>query len=153
MEAILEDYITPEELKKFWLTYENERRSRKDGIVSNQVRFEYAMALIRSRYPTDIMRGVNELEDLCSTGDPTARRDYLFYLAVGNTKLKEYDQAQKCVKQFLNVESTNRQAQELEKIIKERLTREGLIGIGIIGGAALAVGGLAAIGMALAKKH
>ena len=88
MEAILEDYITPEELKKYWLSYENERRSRKDGVVSNQTRFEYGLALIRSRYTTDIMRGVHEFEDLCSTGDPNARRDYLYYLALANTKLK-----------------------------------------------------------------
>lgn len=85
MEALLEDYITPDELKKFWQKYENERRS---GLATAQTRFEYALALIRSRYTTDILRGVHELEDLCSTGDAEARRDYLFYLALANTKLK-----------------------------------------------------------------
>jgi len=152
MEAILEDYISPEELKKFWLTYENERRSSKEGSVSPQTRFEYALALIRSRYSSDIMRGVHEFEDLCSTGDPNARRDYLYYLALANTKLKEYQRARDCIKKFLSVEPENRQAQELDKLIKDKLTKEGLLGMAMVGGAALAIGGLVGIGMALAKK-
>lgn len=92
------------------------------------------------------------LEDLCNSGMPEARRDYLFYLAVGNTKLKDYTRAKELVKKFLSVEPQNRQAQELDKYIQERLTKEGLMGMAVVGGAALVVGGLVGIGMALSKK-
>ncbi|CAG2175270.1 unnamed protein product, partial [Oppiella nova] len=122
------------------------------GVVSPQTRFEYALALIRSRYATDILRGVNEFEDLCSTGDPNARRDYLYYLALANTKLKEYQRARDCIKKFLSVEPDNRQAQELDRLIRDKLTKEGLLGMAMVGGAAVAIGGLIGIGMALAKK-
>lgn len=109
----------------------------------------YAWSLIRSKYRADVKRGIILLEDLCSSGDEdgkvtdmlksyrqfllmdislAARRDYLFYLSIANTKLGEYDRAHECVKKFLTVEPENRQAQELEKIIKDRMTKEGLKG-------------------------
>jgi len=152
MEALLEDYVTADELKKYWQKYENERRANSSGVADCQTRFEYALALIRSRYTTDILRGVHEFEDLCSTGEPNARRDYLFYLALANTKLKEYTRARDCIKKFLSVEPENRQAQELDKLIKDKMTKEGLLGMAMVGGAALAIGGLVGLGMALAKK-
>lgn len=86
------------------------------------------------------------LEELCQNGDSDARRDYLFYLAVGNTKLKDYARARQLVEKFLSVEPTNRQAQELEKYIQERLTKEGLLGMAIVGGATLAGGAIVIAG-------
>jgi hypothetical protein len=100
MEALLEDYISADELKKYWQKYENERRANSSGVADTQTRFEYALALIRSRYTTDILRGVHEFEDLCSTGEPNARRDYLFYLALANTKLKVFDSYYKLLIEF-----------------------------------------------------
>jgi fission 1 protein len=50
------------------------------------------------------------------------------------------------------VEPENRQAQELDKLIKDKMTKEGLLGMAMVGGAALAIGGLVGLGMALAKK-
>ena len=43
--------------------------------------------------------------------DETNKRDYLYYLAVGNTKLKEYATALKYMRALLQVEPGNRQAQ------------------------------------------
>lgn len=149
MEALLEDTAPTDELKKFEKAYYSEMNK---GGASNQTRFNYAWCLIRSRYRADIHRGIMLLEDLCSTGDSEARRDYLFYLAVGNTKIAEYQRAHDCIKKFLSVEPNNRQAQELEKLIKDRLTKEGLKGLAIASGAAIALGGLVGLGMALAKK-
>ena len=151
MEAILEDYITSGEIKKFWIAYEDERK-KNNGSVSPQTRFEYALALIRSRLRADVLRGIRELEDLCGTGDPQARRDYLFYLSVANTKLKEYQRAKECVKKFLQVEPENRQARELEKLINDKMTKEGLLGMAMVGGGVLAIGALVGLGMALTKK-
>jgi len=151
MEALLEDYISPSELSRYERQYYEETQGNREA--SAQTRFEYAWALIRSKYSSDIRRGVMMLEDLCHSGAEDARRDYLFYLAVGNTKLKEYQIAQGCVKKFLAVEPQNRQALELKKLIEERMTKEGLMGMAIVGGAALALGGVIGLGMALSKRH
>ena len=151
MEALLEDAAPVEELKQFERQYYDEMNA---GGATNQTRFNYAWCLIRSKYRADIHRGVMLLEDLCSSGDTEARRDYLFYLAIANTKLHEYQRAHELIKTFLNVEPSNRQARDLERLIKERMTKEGLKGLAIAGGAALVVGGLVGIGMALVgKKH
>lgn len=150
MEALLDETAPAEELKKFEKAYYEEMNR---GGASNQTRFNYAWCLIRSKYRADIHRGIMLLEDLCSTGDSEARRDYLFYLSIANTKIHEYQRAHDCIKRFLSVEPNNRQAQDLEKLIKDRLTKEGLKGLAIAGGAAIALGGLVGLGMALAKKH
>jgi fission 1 protein len=42
--------------------------------------------------------------------------------------------------------------QELEALIKNKMEKEGLIGMAIVGGATLAFGALVGIGMAMAKK-
>lgn len=59
--------------------------------------------------------------------------------------------ALKFVRGLLQVEPGNRQAQELEKIIRKKMEREGLIGMAVVGGATLALGGLVGLGIALAK--
>ncbi|XP_067143313.1 mitochondrial fission 1 protein [Centruroides vittatus] len=149
MEAILDDYVSSDDLKKFEINY-NEHLNR--GEVTSKIKFEYAWCLTRSRYPADIRRGVILLEDLFNNGDEQAKRDYLYYLAVGNTKLKEYNKASSYIKAFLSVEPTNRQAQELQKLIKDRMRKEGLMGMAIVGGAALALGGLVGLGVAMSRK-
>ena len=58
------------------------------GTVTNTIQFEYAWCLIRSKYPTDIKRGIFLLEDLLKSGSESARRDCLYYLAIGNSKVK-----------------------------------------------------------------
>ncbi|GFS94616.1 mitochondrial fission 1 protein [Nephila pilipes] len=149
MEEILEDYISSEDLKKFEAVYQNHLQ---DGSVTAREQFDYAWCLIRSKYPADIRRGVVLLEDLFLSGDATAKRDYMYYLAIGHTKLKDYNRALKLLSKFLSIEPTNRQAQELQRYVKEKMRKEGLLGMAIVGGAALAIGGVVGIGMALAKK-
>ena len=84
--------------------------------------------------------------------DESGKRDYLFYLAIGNARIKEYQTALKFVRGLLQVEPGNRQAQELEAIIKKKMEKEGLIGMAVVGGATLALGGLVGLGIALAKS-
>ena len=96
--------------------------------VSATSQFEYAWCLVRSRYPSDIRKGIILLEDLfqvrhcflvtneqqqifLQNRDETNKRDYLYYLAIGNTKLKEYATALKYIRALLQVEPGNRQAQ------------------------------------------
>lgn len=143
MEHMLEDTVPVEDLKKFEQKYHEELQA---GQVSSLAQFEYAWCLVRSRYPADIRKGIILLEDLFQNREGENKRDYLYYLAIGNTKLKEYATALKYVRALLQVEPGNRQAQELEVIVKKRLEKDGMVGMAVAGGAALAFGGLVGLG-------
>ncbi|XP_042900322.1 mitochondrial fission 1 protein [Parasteatoda tepidariorum] len=149
MEEILHDYVSTEDLKKFEAVYHS---NLQNGQVTTREQFDYAWCLIRSKYAADIRRGVVLLEDLFQSGDAMQKRDYMYYLAIGHTKLKDYNRALQLLSKFLSIEPTNRQAQTLQKYVKGKMKKEGLLGMAIVGGAALAIGGAVTLGMALAKK-
>jgi fission 1 protein len=150
METLLDEICPQDEFVKFERAFQSENQGGRR--VSPQTQFNYAYCLVRSRHKEDILRGVILLEDLCSSGDPIAMRDYLYYLAFANTRLKDYERARDCIKKFLAVEPSNRQAQELEAIIRDRLTKEGLKGLVITGGVAVAASVIAGIGIAVIKN-
>jgi len=150
METILEETVDTEDLKKFEQKYHLELNN---GKVSAESQFEYAWCLVRSRYPADIRKGIILLEDLFQNRDNSNKRDYLYYLAIGNTKLKEYATALKYVRALLQVEPGNRQAQELEALVSKKLEKDGMVGMAVAGGAALAVGGLVGLGLAFAGRQ
>lgn len=59
--------------------------------VSPQLQFEYAWCLVQSCYHGDIAKGILLLDSLLaqtSVQAADAKRDYLFYLAFGHTRLK-----------------------------------------------------------------
>uniref|UniRef100_A0A8B9R2G1 Mitochondrial fission 1 protein n=1 Tax=Astyanax mexicanus TaxID=7994 RepID=A0A8B9R2G1_ASTMX len=85
MEAVVEEIVAPEDLEKFGRKYKAELEK---GSVSKNTKFEYAWCLIRSKSSTDIKTGIELLDDLIHKGTKDDQRDYLFYLAVGNYKLK-----------------------------------------------------------------
>jgi len=150
MEHILEETVPNDDLKKFEQKYHEELQN---GKVSSTCQFEYAWCLVRSRYPADIRKGIILLQDLFQNRDESNKRDYLYYLAIGNTKLKEYATALKYVRALLQVEPGNRQAQELEAIVTKRLEKDGMVGMAVAGGAAVALGGLVGLGLALAGRQ
>lgn len=77
---------------------------------------------MRSKYPADIRKGILLLEELCKERT-SERRDYLYFLAVGNARLKEYSQALQCCRQFLEIEPDNKQVQDLENGIKTTMDK------------------------------
>ncbi|XP_042912908.1 mitochondrial fission 1 protein [Parasteatoda tepidariorum] len=149
MDEVLHDYVSTEDLKKFEAVYNS---NLHNGKVTTREQFDYAWCLIRSKYAADIRRGVVLLEDLFQSGDALQKRDYMYYLAIGHTKLKDYNRALQLLSKFLSVEPTNRQAQTLQKYVKDKMQTEGLWGMAIVGGAALVIGGALSIGIALSKK-
>jgi len=149
MEVILDEVVPLEEFEKFETEYNQEETG---GQVSHQTQFNYAFCLIRSKHREDIQRGIILLEDLCYRGDPNAKRDYLYYIAFANTRLQDYERAHDCIKRFLEVEPTNSQAIELEALIRDRLTKEGVAGLAIMGGVAVVASLLAGIGFSLVKN-
>ncbi|CAH2268265.1 jg15896 [Pararge aegeria aegeria] len=90
--------------------------------------FEYAWCLVRSKYPTDIRKGILLLKELFNSHSE-GKRDYLFYLAIGNARIKEYNKALHYVKAFLEIEPANQQVLTLERQINKRMEKEGLIGM------------------------
>ncbi|XP_033637327.1 mitochondrial fission 1 protein-like [Asterias rubens] len=149
MEAIVEETVSVDDLKKYEHAYNSELAR---GRVSGRTQFNYAWCLIRSRYTNDQKKGVALLEELLHGGNPQVRRDYLFYLGVGYYRLKDYTKALKYVQGLQQIEPNNTQAKDLEQLIKKKMNKEGLLGIAIVGGAVLAIGSLVGAGIALAKK-
>lgn len=150
MDDIIEGTISNEEIVKASQAYEKSKEI--GGETELTAKFQYAYALLRSAHSQDIKHGINLLENLYYEGEQSAKRDYLYYIAIGQTRLKNYNLALDCTDQFLQFEPKNYQALKLKTYIKERLTKEGLIGMAITGGAALAIGSLVALGLSLAKK-
>lgn len=93
------------------------------GSVSKSTQFEYAWCLVRSKYNDDIRRGIVLLEELLPKGSKEEQRDYVFYLAVGNYRLKEYEKALKYVRGLLQTEPQNNQAKELERLIDKAMKK------------------------------
>lgn len=56
--------------------------------MTDSIQFEYAWCLVRSKYPTDIKKGIFLLEDLLKSGSESGHRDCLYYLSIGNAKIK-----------------------------------------------------------------
>ncbi|XP_076454111.1 mitochondrial fission 1 protein-like isoform X2 [Babylonia areolata] len=150
MEAIIQDNIDPADLKKFEALYSEQFRR---GHVGEKTQFDYAWCLIRSRYQEDMRKGIALLEDLLKgQKDDMSKRDYLYYIAVGHTRLKEYERALKYIDAVRQIEPGNHQARDLNTYIKKKMEKDGLMGMAIVGGAAVVLGGLVSLGIAALKK-
>uniref|UniRef100_A0A4W5KRI0 Mitochondrial fission 1 protein n=1 Tax=Hucho hucho TaxID=62062 RepID=A0A4W5KRI0_9TELE len=116
------------------------------GGVSKETKFEYAWCLIRSKYSGDIKKGIVLLEELVNKGSKDDARDFLFYLAVANYRLKDYEKALKYIRTLLKNEPGNKQALELEKLIEKALKKGEWRRTGSLYEAGL-------IGLAVSKGH
>lgn len=83
--------------------------------------------------------------------NPEDKRDYIFYLAFGHTRLKDYGTALKYCDAFLQIEPNNQQVISLQEYCQKELHREGITGLAVAGGATLALGALVGLGYALIK--
>ncbi|KAL4659910.1 mitochondrial fission 1 protein-like [Arapaima gigas] len=151
MEAVIGEVVAPEDLLRFEKKYNTELVK---GSVSRVTVFEYAWCLVRSKYSEDIRKGVVLLEDLVHKSPKAEQRDYLFYLAVANYKLKEYEKALKFIRVLMKNEPGNTQALELESVIRKALKKDGLLGIAIVGGVGIvfSLAGLAGLAVWAAVK-
>ncbi|NIG60047.1 claudin-15-like protein [Pontoporia blainvillei] len=120
MEAVLNELVSVEDLLKFERKFQSEKAA---GSVSKSTQFEYAWCLVRSKYNDDIRKGLALLEELLPKGSKEEQRDYVFYLAVGNYRLKEYEKALKYVRGLLQTEPQNNQAKGLEQLIDKAMKK------------------------------
>jgi len=141
-EAIECDTVSADDLAKFEQKY-NEHSVR--GPVPKQVQFEYAWVLVRSAVSSDVRKAVVLLEDVYSKGSEEEKRDYVYYLALGYTKLKDYQKAKKFIDAILYKEPNNGQALELKALVDNKLKKDGLLGLALVGGGALVFGGAALV--------
>lgn len=100
--------------------------------MTPEVQFQYARCLVRSKYPADIKKGIRFLEDLCNA-HLEGQRDYFYYLAIGNARIREYAKALKCIKSAVNMDPNNKQMLKLEGLIKNRRDKEDLMNIALTG--------------------
>lgn len=144
MDSIVDESYPNELIRQIESLY-NEAINTDDVTRKHEAQFNYAYALIKSEESREIRKGISLLEDLCYVADQTDRRDYLYYIAIGQTRLKKYNLALDCVEEFLRSEPENHQAKELRNYINKKLTKEGLTGFAIAGGAAALIIGLFAL--------
>ncbi|EZA57579.1 hypothetical protein DMN91_002443 [Ooceraea biroi] len=149
MEDVLNEVVSSEDLKKFENVYNEQVRL---SYITEKAQFEYAWCLVRSKYTADIRKGILLLEDLYSKQSETERRDCLYYLAIGNARIKEYTKALSYVRAFLQIEPANVQVQQLETLIKKKMEKEGLVGIAVAGGVIIGLASILGLGIAMAKK-
>uniref|UniRef100_T1K3Z3 Mitochondrial fission 1 protein n=1 Tax=Tetranychus urticae TaxID=32264 RepID=T1K3Z3_TETUR len=149
MASILKDYSDSNELRMF---RGNFYECQKNGTLTPQVQFEYAVCLIRSRNRPEIKEGITLMEELYKNKLGGELHCYLLYLAAGYAKVGEYRSALVHIKKFLSSQPNNIQGKELKKKIMSQLKDDGMKAAAVGGTAALVIGGLVGLGMALMKK-
>ncbi|KAI3471651.1 hypothetical protein Pfo_028301 [Paulownia fortunei] len=119
---------------------------------TNESIMRLSWALVHSRQPEDVQRGIAMLEaSLTNTNSPLQKREKLYLLAVGYYRSRDYSRSRQLLDQCLEIAPDWRQARSLKKTVEDRITKDGVIGIGITATAAgLIAGGIAA---ALARKN
>ncbi|KAM7278264.1 hypothetical protein ACFE04_005398 [Oxalis oulophora] len=100
--------------------------------VKGQCMMRFSWALVHSRHPEDVKRGIAMLEvSLANKSSPLITREKLYLLAVGQYRSGEFSRSRELVEQCLTIEPEWRQAQALKKAIEEQITKDGVIGIGL----------------------
>ncbi|CAA2959425.1 mitochondrial fission 1 A-like [Olea europaea subsp. europaea] len=103
-------------------------------------------ALVHSRRPEDVQRGIAMLEaSLAGYSSSLQVRERLYLLSVGYYRSGDYSRSRQLVERCLEIAADWRQALTLKKMIEDKITRDGIIGIGIaVTAAGLLAGGIAA---------
>ncbi|KAI0099960.1 mitochondria fission 1 protein [Nemania sp. FL0031] len=112
----------------------------KEGdMVGVQTKFNYAWGLVKSNSRNHQQTGVRLLSEIFRLS-PERRRECLYYLALGNYKLGNYGEARRYNDLLIEKEPANLQAADLRRLIDDKVTKEGLVGVAIISGVAIAAG-------------
>ncbi|KAI0022521.1 mitochondria fission 1 protein [Xylariomycetidae sp. FL0641] len=131
------DAETP--LKKEELKVLRDQYEKEGDMVGVQTKFNYAWGLVKSNTRNDQQLGVRLLTEIFRVA-PERRRECLYYLALGNYKLGNYGEARRYNDLLVEKEPANLQAADLRRLIDDKVTKEGLMGVAIISGVAIAAG-------------
>lgn len=146
--VMLDEYISENELEKHREKYSLIKMPTEDD------QFQFALNLIRAKSKNAIEEGLDMFQNLFKkTKIDDVKRDVLYYMAIAETKLSNFDKALKYLHSILNVQPNNDQVKDLEVEVNRRMKKDALIGAGIVGGAAVAgFLGLVALGTTLLIK-
>ncbi|EDR14100.1 uncharacterized protein LACBIDRAFT_171571 [Laccaria bicolor S238N-H82] len=134
--------LTYDELDVLRIQYQKELSQTH---VTIQTKFNYAWGLVKSPVRDHQVEGVRILQDIYR-GEPTRRRECLYYLALGHYKMGNFDEAKRFNALLLEKEPSNLQAQSLAQLIDKGVAREGYIGMALAGGVA-AIGTIVLAGL------
>ncbi|EEF35333.1 Mitochondrial fission 1 protein, putative [Ricinus communis] len=123
-----------------------ETQKHSSDEFKNECIMRFSWALVHSRQPEDVNRGIAMLESsLDNTASPLILREKLYLLAVGNYRNHDFSKSRELVEKCLKIEPEWRQAQSLKRAIEDQIKKDGIIGIGIAATAVgLVAGGIAA---------
>lgn len=143
--VMLDEFISDAELNKCREKYSNIKNPNEND------QFEFCLNLVRSKQKSFIQEGLSLFQSLFTkTSSEDIKRDSLYYMAIAQTKLNNYEEALKYLQSILNIQPSNEQVRELYVEVNRRMKRDGLIGLGIVGSAALVgVFGVVGLGAAL----
>lgn len=112
-----------------------------------------AWALVHSRREGDVLRGIAMLEDQLARGlEKERRRETLYLTAVGYFRTQEYLKSRRAVDEALRDSPQFYQASQLKKMVEQKITADGVIGVGIATAAVAAVGATVAIVMGASRR-
>ena len=141
---MLEEFISEQELEKSRDKYNSIKKPTEND------QFELGLNLVRAKNRVDVKEGLSMFQILFTeSNDDDLKRDVLYYMAVAQTKLNNYEEALKYLQSILNVQPNNDQVKELYVEVNRKMKRDGLIGLGIVGSAAL-VGFFGVVGLGAA---
>ncbi|VAI09200.1 unnamed protein product [Triticum turgidum subsp. durum] len=114
-------------------------------------------ALVHSRQPEDVNRGIGMLEaSFGKSNSPLQTREKLYLLAVGHYRNGDYTRSRELLERCLEVQPHWRQALTLERLLEEKTKRDGMIGMAIVTAAfglvGLVAGGIIAAASSSRKK-
>lgn len=80
-QQLLDEIVQAEEIQKYRVVYEKAKEANQ---VTDQNTFSFAYCLVRSKAKSDVRAGLVLLRELYdATRNDNAKRDYLYYLALG----------------------------------------------------------------------
>ncbi|KAL6933129.1 uncharacterized protein HGUI_02091 [Hanseniaspora guilliermondii] len=118
----------------------------------NRSAFNYSWVLIRSANKDQQIEGVNLLTHIYKTIEPEKKKEALFFLTLGNFKLKKYELSLKYIDSLINAEDDLHNDTSSLHIVREKIKEEisRTAGTAIVG---LTIGvGLLAAGLTVANK-
>ncbi|WZZ22525.1 hypothetical protein YC2023_123912 [Brassica napus] len=125
------------------------QKGQDEGFKKESI-MRLSWALVHSKMPPDIQRGIAMLEgSVVSDTSPMTLREKLYLLAIGYYRSGDFSRSRESIERCLEVEPEWRQAQTLKTAIEDRIVKDGVIGVGI---AVTAVGIVAGIAAALVRR-
>lgn len=88
-QQLLDEIVQTDEIQRYRTVYEKAKEANE---VTDQTKFSFAYCLVRSKAKPDVRMGLTLLRELYdATRVDNAKRDYLYYLALGKNFLCEWN--------------------------------------------------------------